>query len=585
MAIKGSAQATLIDMTDAYSVMLTSEAYTFQGDSEGAPVGSTCSTDIVAYCGSTPCEVSISAEDITCPTGISASVSNNDTLSPTITFKTSAVMKAACEAIIPISVDGLVINKKFSFAIAKTGEKGDTGSAGKDGKQLFAKCLTASGVVAKTATISPTTSFSLYVGATVSVTFNESNTAANPTLNVNSTGAKPIYAFGTVLSRVYYWVAKSTVQFVYNGSAWVMTADSAMSLAAQWAYSNDTTYIEGSKIYAGTIGTKQLAANAVTAEKIDVDDLFAQEITANHMTIEGDSVFKGRLDGADGVFSGSMEAKKVYLGSTNLTHVSNGDLGLTSTTFTLDGENAIIQQYYDAEDGGAGGSYYDKAYIATIGGSIEGGAAHAQCELRSESYRRSEASGDLRLGTSYVHVDPDLIKLYSDINIDVSADTLTFNGTDWNNFLSKHPYDWSTFGTADNTNTWMPVINGGRIYHREVVATFAQANWWSTSAGSRWTCLKLSNNIAIYFLKGDGNFNITKASSKGYNSGEHTIDLPSTLSVILYANAYVENNNTWDNIEFKIHSISTTQIKNHFWSQNSYANLHLYWYVMLVAKL
>ena len=208
MAIKGSAQTTLIDVTDAYSVMLTSEAYTFQGNSEGAPAGSTCSTDIVAYCGDIPCKISVSSKDIVCPTGISASVANNNSLSPTITFKTTAVIKAACEATVPISVDGLVISKKFSFAIAKTGEKGDTG---KDGKQLFAKCLTASDIATKTATITPSTSFSLCVGATVSVTFNESNTATSPTLNVNSTGAKPIYAFGAALSRVYYWVAKSTV--------------------------------------------------------------------------------------------------------------------------------------------------------------------------------------------------------------------------------------------------------------------------------------------------------------------------------------------------------------------------------------
>ena len=463
MAIKGSAQTTLIDVTDAYSVMLTSEAYTFQGNSEGAPAGSTCSTDIVAYCGDIPCKISVSSKDIVCPTGISASVANNNSLSPTITFKTTAVIKAACEATVPISVDGLIINKKFSFAIAKTGEKGDTG---KDGKQLFAKCLTASDIATKTATITPSTSFSLYVGATVSVTFNESNTATSPTLNVNSTGAKPIYAFGAALSRVYYWVAKSTVQFVYNGSAWVMTADSAMSLAAQWACENDTAYIEGSKIYAGSIGTIQLAANSITAEKIDVDDLFAQKITATHLTIEGDSVFKGTIDGADGVFAGSMQAKKVYLGSTDLTHVSNGDLGLTSTTFTLDGENAIIQQYYDAEDGGAGGSYYDKAYIATIGGSLEGGPAHAQCELRSESYRRSEASGELRLGTSFIHVDPDLVKIYSDTNIDMSAETIVLNGTNWDTFKSQHGYDWSTFGTANTTDTWVPVMNGSKVNHR-----------------------------------------------------------------------------------------------------------------------
>ena len=31
MAIKATAQTTIIDVTDAYSVMLTSEAYTFVG--------------------------------------------------------------------------------------------------------------------------------------------------------------------------------------------------------------------------------------------------------------------------------------------------------------------------------------------------------------------------------------------------------------------------------------------------------------------------------------------------------------------------------------------------------------------------
>lgn len=35
MAIKATAQATIIDITDAYSVMLTSEAYTFVGGTGG----------------------------------------------------------------------------------------------------------------------------------------------------------------------------------------------------------------------------------------------------------------------------------------------------------------------------------------------------------------------------------------------------------------------------------------------------------------------------------------------------------------------------------------------------------------------
>lgn len=547
MAIKGSAQTTLIDVTDAYSVILTSEAYTFQGNSEGAPAGSTCSTDIVAYCGDVPCKISVSSEDIVCPTGISASVENNNSLSPIITFKTTAVIKVACEATVPISVDGLVINKKFSFAIAKTGEKGDTG---KDGKQLFAKCLTASDIATKTATITPPTSFSLYVGATVSVTFNESNTATSPTLNVNSTGAKPIYAFGAALSRIYYWVAKSTVQFVYNGSAWVMTADSAMSLAAQWACKNDTTYIEGSKIYAETIGTKQLAANAVTAEKIDVDDLFAQKITATHLTIEGDSVFKGTIDGATGTFSGNVEATSIIVGHYD---APQGEEDIWNSSYWLTADDGIISM-----NAHLGRNYASVSCSATESGiqssSGGGGASSVKCN-----------GGELEISAS---------------------ENLLLNGTDWDTFKSQHGYDWSTFGTADNTSTWMPVANGGKIYHRDVAATFKQANNWQNGT-TRWTCLRLSNDIVLLFVKATATtkVDITSAAAKGYASREYTCDFPITIKTILYANSYVENNYNWENVELKIHSISSTAIKSHFWCQNSYKGLPIWWYYMLVAQM
>ena len=547
MAIKGSAQTTLIDVTDAYSVMLTSEAYTFQGNSEGAPAGSTCSTDIVAYCGDIPCKISVSSKDIVCPTGISASVANNNSLSPTITFKTTAVIKAACEATVPISVDGLIINKKFSFAIAKTGEKGDTG---KDGKQLFAKCLTASDIAPKTATITPSTSFSLYVGATVSVTFNESNTATSPTLNVNSTGAKPIYAFGVALSRVYYWVAKSTVQFVYNGSAWVMTADSAMSLAAQWACENDTAYIEGSKIYAGSIGTIQLAANSITAEKIDVDDLFAQKITATHLTIEGDSVFKGTIDGATGTFSGNVEATSIIVGHYD---APQGEEDIWNSSYWLTADDGIISM-----NAHLGRNYASVSCSATESGiqssSGGGGASSVKCN-----------GGELEISAS---------------------ENLLLNGTDWDTFKSQHGYDWSTFGTADNTSTWMPVANGGRMYHRDVAATFKQANYWNVGT-DRWTCLRLSNDIVLLFVKATATtkVDITSAAAKGYASREYTCSFPITIKTILYANSYVENNYNWENVELKIHSISSTAIKAHFWCQNSYKGLPIWWYYMLVAQM
>lgn len=125
MAIKASNQISIVDVTDAYSVILTSEVYTFVGGTGGAASGSKCTTQAVAFCGNSQCQtVSVTQADIVCPTGISASVTNNNTSAVTITFTTSATISTACEATIPVVVDGITVNKKFSFAVAKAGYNG-----------------------------------------------------------------------------------------------------------------------------------------------------------------------------------------------------------------------------------------------------------------------------------------------------------------------------------------------------------------------------------------------------------------------------------------------------------------------------
>lgn len=131
MAIKSADQITIVDVTDAYSVILTSEAYTFVGNTTGALVGSTCSTQAVAFCGTNQCtSVSVNQSEIVCPTGISASVSNSGTANPTITFTTTSTISAACSATIPVNVDGITVNKMFSFAVAKAGADGENGANG-----------------------------------------------------------------------------------------------------------------------------------------------------------------------------------------------------------------------------------------------------------------------------------------------------------------------------------------------------------------------------------------------------------------------------------------------------------------------
>lgn len=132
MSVKASSQVSMLDITDAYSVTLTSEAFAFVGNTSGAPSGLSCATQVIAYCGTQRCS-KVTIGTVSCPSGISASISNNGSNAPTITFTTTATITAACEATIPVTVDGVTINKKFSFAVAKTGATGAQGPTGATG--------------------------------------------------------------------------------------------------------------------------------------------------------------------------------------------------------------------------------------------------------------------------------------------------------------------------------------------------------------------------------------------------------------------------------------------------------------------
>lgn len=85
----------------------------------------------------------------------------------------------------------------------------------------YATCSTASGTAAKIVAL---TDFTLVTGATVTVRFTITNTAANPTLNVNNTGAKAIRYRNAAISAGYL-AANRTYDFVYDGSSWQLVGD------------------------------------------------------------------------------------------------------------------------------------------------------------------------------------------------------------------------------------------------------------------------------------------------------------------------------------------------------------------------
>ena len=102
MAIKSSDQISIVDVTDAYNVILTSEAYTFPGSTSAAKAGS-CTTQVLAYQGANQVACSVVNSEITKPTGITTSV-NTDVTAPTITITASTSFANAGEVIIPVHI-------------------------------------------------------------------------------------------------------------------------------------------------------------------------------------------------------------------------------------------------------------------------------------------------------------------------------------------------------------------------------------------------------------------------------------------------------------------------------------------------
>lgn len=86
---------------------------------------------------------------------------------------------------------------------------------------LYAVCSTAAGTAAKTVTIS---GFRLFTGSVAYIKFAVKNTAANPTLNISSTGAKAIQYQGAAISSSYL-NANRTYAFVYDGSVYQLIGD------------------------------------------------------------------------------------------------------------------------------------------------------------------------------------------------------------------------------------------------------------------------------------------------------------------------------------------------------------------------
>ena len=202
----------------------------------------------------------------------------------------------------------------------------------------YATCGTAAATAAKVAATTPGSNFSLETGARVTVKFTVTNTAANPTLNVNSTGAKAIYYRGSAISAGYL-AANRTYEFVYNGTQYDFIGDidtdtntdtttttgatdtsskifligATSQSAAPTTYSHDTAYV-------GTDGC--LYSNSSKVATLGDNNTF----TGTNMFKGGEAQFRTSSDG--------LNDPKTDVGVNGIKCTSGGNVG----TYYMEGK-------------------------------------------------------------------------------------------------------------------------------------------------------------------------------------------------------------------------------------------------------
>lgn len=363
MAIKSADQVTIIDVTDAYSVMLTSEACNLTGGSGGVAAGQSCFTEAVAFCGSNQCaSVTVNKNDIVCPSGFSVAVENSGTSKVKITFTTTSTITTNCEATIPVVVDDITVNKKFSIAVALAGKTGATGATGTSitGVTNYFLVSTAStGVTTSTSgwttTMQATDTSKKYLWSYQKITY--SNKTTSDTIPViigthGATGGTGATGKGVKAVQSYYLTTSAATGVTTSTTGWGTTPTATTTTNKYlWSYQK-FTYTDNttSNTTPAIIGTHGATGNTGAAGK---DAITLTIIASNGAIFKNSSgsttlaahVYKGGIEQTisdAGVVSGGLGTIKWYKGGTT-------DAIATAKTLTISANDVDNTQVYTCQ--------------------------------------------------------------------------------------------------------------------------------------------------------------------------------------------------------------------------------------------
>lgn len=172
MGIKASAQYTITEINEEYSVVISNESHVFRADKDNTAVAASTSIQIYGYQGSTQIATKVGTISGLPSAGMTATPNNNNSTNTSITITVTTALTSSVAnngtLTIPITVGTKTINKVFSWSKAQTGATGSSGTSayvhirysddnlkftGNDGQDLGAFM----GVCSTNSSIAPTT--------------------------------------------------------------------------------------------------------------------------------------------------------------------------------------------------------------------------------------------------------------------------------------------------------------------------------------------------------------------------------------------------------------------------------------------
>jgi hypothetical protein len=320
-----------------------------------------------------------------------------------------------------------------------------TASGGGDGVGVFyGTCATAAATAAKAVVCEEFTSDHLVEGTVVIVKFANAQTYNGaPTLNVQSTGAKNIKRVGTTNAGRYEWQAGEVLQFVYDGSYWVLT-DGGIAT---------TTYYGVTKLSTATNSTSTALAATASAVKAAYDHASSKQNAlvsgTNIKTVNGESLL-GSGDLAVG--GGSTVAVTQTLTS-----------GTEIASISVDG--TATKLYAPAGGGGGGNDLIIHVVVDASNNIVSHDVSNAECL----DFIRSYISGEDVSATAYIYYYG-----YDDEDIVYSTNVrqLQLSGVSSTSYSEQYGVDGGSDITFVNTDV---DIRGNRyftIYHYKLSIFF-----------------------------------------------------------------------------------------------------------------